>query len=202
MDFTEQEMIGSFLDETLEVTSRFVREPEFKTVLQSVADAICASLSTGGKLLVAGNGGSAGDAQHIAGEFMSRLFCDREPLAAIALTTDTSVITAIGNDYGFERVFERQVLALGNPGDVFLAITTSGTSTNIVRALEAARRKGLVSLGFTGEKAGPLDGICDVVLHAPSNKTALVQQVHITAAHIVCGLVEKRLCTPGTGSGA
>jgi len=157
------------------------------------ADVITTALTTGKKLMIAGNGGSAGDSQHIAGEFLSRLFFDHAPLPAIALTTDTSVLTAVGNDYGYEHVFERQVLGLGQPGDVFLGISTSGTSKNVVRALEAARSKGIITLGFTGENPGPMGTLCNHVLCAPSRKTSVIQQIHIVAAHIVCGLVEKRI---------
>jgi D-sedoheptulose 7-phosphate isomerase len=149
---------------------------------------------------LAGNGGSAADAQHIAGEFISRLFFDHAPLPAIALTTDTSVLTAIGNDYGYEKVFERQVLGLGQPGDVFLGISTSGKSVNILRAFAAAKEKGLITLGFTGAAGGPMDNVCDHVLRAPATETALIQQIHIVAAHIICGLVEKRIfSTNGAG---
>jgi len=144
-------------------------------------------------VLVAGNGGSAGDAQHIAGEFLSRLNYDRAPLAAIALTTDSSVMTAIGNDYGYEHLFERQVRGLGRPGDVFVAISTSGNSPNVLHALDAARAVGLVTIGFTGRSGGKMVERCDICLRAPSNDTPLIQQLHITAGHIVCGLVEEHL---------
>ena len=144
-------------------------------------------------MLVAGNGGSAGDAQHIAGEFLSRLNYDRAPLAAIALTTDSSVMTAIGNDYGYEHLFERQVRGLGRPGDVFVAISTSGNSPNVLHALDAARAVGLVTIGFTGRSGGKMVERCDICLRAPSNDTPLIQQLHITAGHIVCGLVEEHL---------
>jgi D-sedoheptulose 7-phosphate isomerase len=159
----------------------------------AIVDCVVAALQNGNKLLLAGNGGSAGDAQHIAGEFVCRLNYDRAPLAAIALTTDSSVLTAIGNDYGYDHVFERQVLGLGSPGDVLIAISTSGRSPNILRAAEAARQKGLTVVGFTGASGGDLAALCDLCLRAPSASTALIQQLHITAAHIVCGLVEERL---------
>ena len=139
------------------------------------------------------NGGSAGDAQHLAGEFLSRLNYDRAPLAAVALTTDSSVLTAIGNDYGYERVFERQIMGLGRAGDVFVAISTSGRSPNIVCAIDAARRTGLTIVGFTGRTGGEMASGCDLCLHAPVDATPLIQQIHITAGHIACGLVEERL---------
>lgn len=152
-----------------------------------------AALSAGNKVLLAGNGGSAGDAQHIAGELLSRLNYDRAPLAAIALTTDSSVMTAIGNDYGYEQIFERQVRGLGRPGDVFFGISTSGRSKNILRAIEAAKANGLVTVGFTGRSGGDMVSLCDLCLRAPSDSTPLIQQIHITAGHIICGLVEEAL---------
>jgi D-sedoheptulose 7-phosphate isomerase len=168
-------------------------DPEFGSTLAAISERIVAALAAGRKVLLAGNGGSAGDAQHIAGEFLSRLNYDRAPLAAIALTTDSSVLTAIGNDYGYERVFERQVLGLGQAGDVLIAISTSGRSRNILRAIEAARQKGLVVIGFTGRSGGDMAPACNLCLRAPTAWTPLIQQIHITAGHIVCGLVEARL---------
>jgi D-sedoheptulose 7-phosphate isomerase len=150
--------------------------------------------------LLAGNGGSAGDAQHIAGEFLSRLNFDRAPLPAIALTTDTSVLTAIGNDYGYEWVFERQVRGLGNPGDLFIGISTSGRSPNVLRALETARAKGLSTIGFCGEDPRDMEPLCDLAIRAPSSDTPLIQQVHIVAAHIVCGEAERLLFRKGEGT--
>src|SRR6516164_9620863 len=147
----------------------------------------------GAKLLLAGNGGSAGDVQHIAGEFLSRLNYDRAPAAALALTTDSSVLTAIGNDYGYDRVFERQILGLGCAGDIFIAISTSGRSPNILRAIDAARDKQLAVIGFTGRTGGEMVSRCDLCLHAPSESTQLIQQIHVVAGHIICGLVEERL---------
>ena len=144
-------------------------------------------------LAIAGNGGSAADAQHIAGEFLSRFNFDRNPLPAIALTTDTSVLTAIGNDYGFESVFERQVRGLGRRGDILLAISTSGRSPNILAALKAAREAGVTTIGFTGDGQREMNALCDYSLSVPSNSTPQIQQIHIVAAHAICGLVEQQL---------
>jgi D-sedoheptulose 7-phosphate isomerase len=166
---------------------------EFVFSLGKIAEAITASLMEGGKLLLCGNGGSAADAQHIAAEFVGRYEGDRPPLAAIALTTDTSALTAIGNDYGFDHVFERQVQALGKIGDVLIAISTSGKSPNILRALETAKKLGLFTVGFGGAHDGPMAMHCDLMLRAPSDKTSVIQQIHITAGHIVCGIVEREL---------
>jgi D-sedoheptulose 7-phosphate isomerase len=166
---------------------------EFLSELAQISDAIVNCFKAGGKVLLAGNGGSAGDAQHIAGEFLSRLNFDRAPLAAIALTVDTSVLTAIGNDYGYEQVFERQVHGLGRPGDVFIGISTSGRSPNVLRAMRKAREMGLVSIAFCGMRKTEMLELCDLALRAPSESTPLIQQIHITAAHIICGEVERVL---------
>lgn len=188
MDF-----IDAYLDDTLRSTQAFCGDARQRQVLTDMADAIVAALRSRRKLLVCGNGGSAGDAQHIACEFVSRLMYDRAPLAAIALTTDTSVLTAIGNDYGYEHVFERQVLGLGQPGDVLLGISTSGHSANVLRAFAAGRERQLVCLGFTGAQGGPMVEACDLLLQAPSARTPVVQQIHIVAAHVICALVERTM---------
>jgi D-sedoheptulose 7-phosphate isomerase len=168
----------------------------FRAKIYEIAETITAAFHGGHKLLIAGNGGSAADAQHIAGEFLSRLNFDRNPLPAIALTTDSSVLTAIGNDYGFERTFERQVRGLGRPGDVFIAISTSGRSPNVIAALKAAREGGLTTIGLTGSGAGLMQPLCDHCLVAPAEETPLIQQIHIVAAHAICGLVERGLFPP------
>jgi D-sedoheptulose 7-phosphate isomerase len=185
--------IASYLGESADTVARFAASDPAKQGLAQMASVIVSSLQAGGKLMVAGNGGSAADAQHIAGEFVVRLMYDRAPLAAIALTTDGSVMTASGNDYGYEHVFERQVLALGRPGDVFLGISTSGRSMNIVRALNVARNMKMTTLGFTGGDGGKMRDLCDHVLIAPSAETRLIQQLHITAAHVVCAVVERTM---------
>jgi D-sedoheptulose 7-phosphate isomerase len=169
------------------------------TMMQAMiraTEAMAAALRSANKILVAGNGGSAADAQHIAGEFLSRLNFDRNPLPAIALTTDTSVLTAIGNDYGFEHVFERQVRGLAHKGDVLLAISTSGRSPNILAGLRAARAAGATTVGFTGISDSPMVALCDIALRAPSNSTPLIQQIHIVAAHAICGQIEQELFGP------
>jgi D-sedoheptulose 7-phosphate isomerase len=198
MDMSEQNFITAYLQESARALQAFMEDDGERQTIVAFADAITAAIAAGRKLMLAGNGGSAGDAQHIAGEFISRLFFDHAPLPAIALTTDTSVLTAVGNDYGYEKVFERQVLGLGVAGDVFLGISTSGKSPNVLRALEAARSRGIVTLGFTGATDGPMTHLCDQLLRAPSAKTAIIQQIHIVAAHLVCGLVEDRIFGPRT----
>jgi len=185
--------LAEYVAKSVRAVEAFAADAAAQATLFDMAAAIVASLRAGGKLMLAGNGGSAGDAQHIAAEFVVRLMYDRAPLAAIALTTDSSVMTAAGNDYGFESAFARQVQALGRPGDVLLAISTSGQSPNILRALEAARAGGMVTLGFSAGSGGAMAPLCDLLFLAPTPETALAQQVHIIAAHIVCGLVERAM---------
>ena len=192
--------ILDYLAQSREIVEASMKNEAFLAAVSAITDAITNSLRGGGKLLTCGNGGSAGDAQHIAGEFVSRLNYDRAPAAAIALTTDTSVITAIGNDYGYEHVFERQVLALGRPGDVLMAISTSGRSASILKAMQAARERGMIVVGFTGKTGGSMPPLSDLTLHVPSDATPLIQQMHITAAHIICGLVEERLFPRGAAA--
>jgi D-sedoheptulose 7-phosphate isomerase len=163
-----------------------------------MADAIARALRAGSKVLIAGNGGSAADAQHIAAELLSRFARERAPWPAVALT-DPAVLTAIGNDYTFEHVFARQVRGLGRRGDIFVALSTSGTSPNVLAALTAARELGLVTIGFTGTRGDALRALCDHCLVTPSDETAVTQQIYMTAAHAVCDLVERDL---GGTSGA
>jgi D-sedoheptulose 7-phosphate isomerase len=190
---TAMKAILQYLAESRDTVQAAIDDPGFRRAIDEIAAIISTALTDGRKLLLAGNGGSAADAQHIAGEMLSRFNHDRAPLSALALTTDSSVLTAIGNDYGYERLFERQILGLGCPGDVFVAISTSGRSPNILRAIDAARQKRLVAVGFTGRSGGEMASRCDLCLHAPSDSTPLIQQIHITAGHIICGLVEDRL---------
>lgn len=152
-----------------------------------------ASLRGGGKILFAGNGGSAADAQHWAGELVSRFYYDRPGLAAVALTTDSSILTAIGNDYGYDYTFARQVEALGREGDVFVAISTSGNSPNIVRAAEAARARGVRTIGFTGQGGGKLQALCDVCFRMPSTETPRIQEGHEFVGHLLCALIEAEM---------
>ena len=170
-------------------------------LIQAMIECIWESMQQGGKLLLCGNGGSAADAQHLATECMVRLETERAPLPAIALTTDTSLLTAAGNDYGFETIFARQVAGLGRPGDVLLVISTSGNSPNVVRAVEAAHRCGMHTLGLLGKDGGRLKQMVHMALVVPSSSTQRIQEVHITIGHIVCGALERRiLSTPLTTS--
>lgn len=166
-------------------------------IIQAMIECIWESMQQGGKLLICGNGGSAADAQHLATECMVRLEAERPPLPAIALTTDTSLLTAAGNDYGFETIFARQVAGLGRPGDVLMAISTSGNSSNVVCAVEEAHRRGLRTLGLLGRDGGRLKDMVHIALVVPSSNTQRIQEVHITIGHILCGTLERRiLSTP------
>jgi len=158
------------------------------------ASVVAKSLAQGGKVLLCGNGGSAADAQHIAAELAGRFLRDRKPLAAEALTVNTSVLTAVGNDYGFEEIFARQVVASGRPGDVLIAISTSGNSPNVLRAIEAGKQQGIKIIGMAGLKGGKLKDLCDLCLSAPSDSTSRIQEMHILMGHIICQLVEDELC--------
>lgn len=146
-----------------------------------------------GKIFFFGNGGSASDAQHLATELTVRFIRDREPIPAIALTTDTSALTAIGNDYGFDHLFSRQIEALGQKGDIAVAISTSGNSPNILKGLETARKKGIVTVGLSGKGGGKMTPLCDICLIVPSDITARIQEMHITLGHMLCGALEKKL---------
>ena len=185
--------ILDYLVRSRDTVQAAIDDPAFVAVIRDIVEATANAIGNGRKLLLAGNGGSAADAQHLAGEMLSRLNYDRAPAAALALTTDSSVLTAIGNDYGYDRLFERQILGLGCPGDVFIAISTSGRSANILRAIDVARQQRIVTVGFTGMSGGEMPSRCDMCLRAPSDSTPLIQQIHITAGHIICGLVEERL---------
>ncbi len=188
-----EEFIAGHFRHSVETLKRAADDRNLNSAIVAIAGAIAGAMRKGAKLLVAGNGGSAADAQHIAGEFLSRLNFERNPLPAIALTTDTSVLTAIGNDYGFDSIFERQVTGLAQRGDIFLAISTSGRSPNIIAALRAARQIGVATIGFTGDGQREMNVFCDYTLSAPSSSTPQIQQVHIVAAHAICGLVELHL---------
>ena len=183
-----------------DLLQRVTDDGDFLAGIASVAERISRIFRGGGKLLIAGNGGSAADAQHVAAEFVSRFAFDRGPLPAVALTTDTSALTAIGNDYGFEHVFERQLRALGRKEDAFVAISTSGRSPNVIAALKAAREIGLTTIGFSGS-SGEMRPLCDLLVAVPSRDTALIQQIHLIAYHAICGIVERELFPGGQAKG-
>ena len=169
----------------------FLREGLEPVVL--AAEMIAGAMAQSNKLLIFGNGGSAADAQHMAAEFTNRFMLERPPLPAIALTTDSSAITAIGNDYDFDQIFVKQVKALGLKADVALGISTSGGSANVVKGLEAARDRGLKTIGLTGPKAGPMDALSDLMIKAPGPVTPRIQEIHSLVVHLICELVDLKL---------
>ena len=189
MDDTRADEVRRFAARSAEVSRAFFEACAADVV--RAADLVSLSLTSGGKMLLFGNGGSAADAQHLAAELTGRYLRERAPLAAIALTTDTSALTAIANDYGFERVFERQLRALGRAGDVALGISTSGNSPNVIAALEAARELGLSTVGLSGRGGGRMMALCDICFVVPSDETPIIQQAHITLGHLICDLVEQ-----------
>jgi D-sedoheptulose 7-phosphate isomerase len=186
-----QHLLDDAFTETIAVHARVQREG--RDAVLAAAGALVAALRGGRAVLVCGNGGSAADAQHFAAELVGRFERERRAWPALALTTDTSVLTAIGNDYGFERVFARQVEAYGRAGDVLIGISTSGGSPDVLAAVETARARGLVTIGLTGRDGGALGGRVDVHLNVPSPSTARVQEAHATLLHVLCDLVEREL---------
>ncbi len=185
--------IRAIIDETIRLHERAKSGCVMATA--QAASAMTDSLHRGGKVLIFGNGGSASDAQHVAAEFVGRFVRERKAAPAIALSTDTSILTAVGNDYGFDRVFARQVEALGRPGDVAIGISTSGGSVNVVAGLETARRQGLVTVALTGRDGGAVGRAADIHVNVSSQDTARVQEVHRTLLHAICELVDRELGT-------
>lgn len=183
--------IVKLFKESTRVKEAFINDNLGKLV--NVIDVLTAALKAGNKIMIFGNGGSAADAQHIAAEFVNRFIIERPPLPAIALTTDTSVITSIGNDYDFSEIFTKQIRALGQRGDVAWGISTSGNSPNVLKGLELAKKMGMITLAFTGKEGGAIAKIADLSLNVSSNSTARIQETHITAAHVICELVDIKL---------
>lgn len=186
-------MIAAEFDKMLGNFRLMSQDVELTESLQQAVLLCCKVLDNGGKLMFAGNGGSAADAQHWAGELVGRFYYERPGLAAMALTTDASILTAVGNDYGYDHVFARQIEALGKAGDVFIAISTSGNSPNILRAAETARECGINLIGLTGQGGGKLAGLCDICFRVPSNETPRIQEGHEFIGHVLCALIEARM---------
>jgi D-sedoheptulose 7-phosphate isomerase len=184
-------LIEQFVAESVRVKTEFFRNNADQ--ISKTAERMASALRDGRKVLLFGNGGSAADAQHIAAEFVGRFIPDRIPLPALSLATDTSALTALGNDYGYNFVFSRQVQALGNAGDVAIGISTSGNSVSILEALDVAREKGLFTVGFTGLDGGKMNGRSDVLFCVPSKMTPRIQETHITLGHILCELIDREL---------
>jgi D-sedoheptulose 7-phosphate isomerase len=191
--------IAVHLKQSLRALERATQDAALLSTARKIAAAVIAAFRSGNKLLIIGNGGSAADAQHIAAEIIGRYKQDRPAYAAVALTTDTSALTAIANDYGFEKVFARQIDGLGRRGDVLLALSTSGRSPNILAALRTARERGLVTIAFTGSKGEALGTHCDHLLVAPTDDTPVVQQIHLVLAHGICEEIEQTMMCEGQG---
>ncbi|EAL5859832.1 D-sedoheptulose 7-phosphate isomerase [Campylobacter jejuni] len=187
---------GHFTDSIL-VKEQILKDENLITLIKNASLEVIKAYKNGNKTLLAGNGGSAADAQHIAGEFVSRFYFDRPGIASIALTTDTSILTAIGNDYGYENLFARQVQAQGVKGDVFIGISTSGNSKNILKALELCKQKEIISIGLSGANGGAMNELCDYCIKAPSTCTPRIQEAHILIGHIICAIVEEELFGKG-----
>jgi len=187
-----KEKIVSLLEEC-----ELIRKKFLKTGVDSIIDSvgiIINCFNEGGKLLLFGNGGSAADAQHLAAEFVNRFLKEREALPAIALTTDTSILTCISNDRDYESIFKRQIEALGKPGDIAFGITTSGKSPNVISALSVAKKRGLSTIALIGDNKEEIDAHSDIIISVPTSDTPRIQEMHITIGHIICHLVEEEFC--------
>lgn len=184
-----------YINESFEKISNNFIELKNKTAeIEKVANECIKAIKNGNKIMFCGNGGSASDSQHLAAELVGRYKKNRQSLPAIALTVDTSILTAVGNDFGFDTVFSRQVEGLGKKGDVLIGISTSGNSTNVVKAIEQAKSMGIVTVGFTGQKGGEMKNLVDYLINVPSDVANNIQEMHIAIGHILCGLVEDEVC--------
>lgn len=188
-----QERIKQQIKNSVESKYKLLESPDILSDIEKTAQIIINAFRNGHKLLLAGNGGSAADAQHIAAELVNRFAFDRPGLPAIALTTNSSVMTSISNDYGYDGLFARQINALGSEGDIFIGISTSGSSTNIIHAFSSCREKKIISVGFTGSMRGKMNELCDICINVPSNDTPRIQEMHILIAHIICSIIEQEL---------
>jgi len=189
-------VITTINEKLKQVTDSFASLANDASVLNAIefaATEVISCVQNSGKILVCGNGGSAADAQHFVAEFIGRFYFDRQPLPAIALTTDTSILTCVANDYSYDEVFSRQVSALGSSGDVLIAISTSGNSQNVINAVHAAKKNGCKTVLLTGKKGGKLDDLCDVVIAVPSDDTPRIQEMHLFVEHMICELAESAL---------
>ena len=185
--------IKKYIQDSIDTKNKILSDNTIIATIQKVADVIVDAYRQDNKVLTAGNGGSAGDAQHLAGELVAKFFSDRPGLSAFSLSTDTSILTAVGNDYGFEHLFSRQIQANAKRGDVFIGISTSGNSKNVVLALKEAKNKGVITVGLTGENKCDMDAFCDYIIHVPSKSTPTIQEAHIMLGHIIGALVEETL---------
>ncbi|MBS4760627.1 MAG: D-sedoheptulose 7-phosphate isomerase [Clostridium sp.] len=185
--------IEEYIKQSIEAKQAILENKETVQTIKKVADVIVNAYKNNKKVLTAGNGGSAADAQHIAAELVSRFYFDRPGLAAIALTTDTSILTAVGNDYGYDMTFSRQIQANAQEGDIFIGISTSGNSKNVIEAINEAKNKGLITVGLVGQKDCKMDSLCDYIIKVPTSDTPKIQESHIMIGHIICAIVEDEL---------
>lgn len=187
------EKIKNILLDSVSVKNRILNNPELLATIEKVVDNLTLAFKSGNKVLFCGNGGSAADAQHLSAEFSGRFYNDRDPLPSEALHCNTSYLTAVANDYGYDFVYSRMVKGIGKQGDVLVALSTSGNSINITNALQIARELGMITVGFTGEGGGKMSTLCDYLINIPSSDTPRIQESHITIGHIMCQLVEEQL---------
>lgn len=197
MENIMREFVTSQIKKSYEVKKTILENNHLLNLILQVSEKAVEVYRNGNKTLIAGNGGSAADAQHIAGEFVSRFYFDRPGIPSIAITTDTSILTAIGNDYGYEKLFSRQIEANGVKGDMFIGISTSGNSKNILEALRVCKEKEIITVGLTGETGGKMTDLCDYCIKVPSNETPRIQESHILIGHIICSVVEEALFGKG-----
>ena len=188
-----KDIVCKQIADSIAVKQAVLADKEICKAVEIAANAVVEAYRNGHRALLAGNGGSAADAQHIAGELVSKFYFERPAIDAVALTTNTSILTAIGNDLGYEVLFSRQVEAMGHKGDVFIGISTSGNSKNIVKALEVCKERGIYTIGLTGESGGAMKPLCDLCIQIPSSETPRVQEAHMMIGHIICCLVEEEL---------
>ncbi len=193
MEKGEIMFIEEYIKQSIAAKQAILENKETVQTIKKVADVIVNAYKNNKKVLTAGNGGSAADAQHIAAELVSRFYFDRPGLAAVALTTDTSILTAVGNDYGYDMTFSRQVQANAQEGDVFIGISTSGNSKNVIAAINEAKNKGVITVGLVGQKDCKMDDLCDYIIKVPTSDTPKIQESHIMIGHIICAIVEDEL---------
>ena len=188
-----KEYVKQHIEESLNIKHALLHNDKILEQVVNISQVCIDAYKRGNKILIAGNGGSAADAQHIAGELVSRFYFDRAGLAAIALTADSSILTSIANDYGYEKLFSRQIEANGVEGDIFIGISTSGNSKNIIEAFKQCKQQNIITLGFTGDSPCKMDELCDFCIKIPSKQTPRIQEAHILIAHILCAIIEKEL---------
>ncbi len=185
--------IKNYINKSKETKELILKNDSIISAIEKMASEIIEAYKNNKKVLIAGNGGSAGDAQHLAAELVSKFLMERPALSAIALTTNTSILTSVGNDYDHKLVFARQISAHANPGDIFIAISTSGESKNIIKALEEAKNQKMITIGLTGEKPAAMDKMCDYLIKVPSAETPIIQEAHLMIEHLICAIIEEQM---------